>query len=222
MPDQPASSRLYRWLLKLYPATFREDYAELLERQFRDELQELAGARALCVLWIRLIADLAISIPVQVATEVAQDASHTLRLWARRPLHTAFVLLALAIAIGASTGVFSVVNALLLRSLPFQDPARLAYLSNFFAPHDSAAQFHQWRRQSSYLADTALFESFDVNLGGAGKWRRAHIVQVSSNFFALLGTQPVLGTGFAAGDDVDGTGWGPGGRISCRPARARL
>ncbi|MBV8842492.1 MAG: ABC transporter permease, partial [Bryobacterales bacterium] len=212
MPDQPASLRLYRWLLKLYPASFREDYAEVLERQFRDELQEPAGTAALCVLWIGLIADMAISVPAQFSTEVAQDARHTLRLWVRRPWHTAFAVLALAIGIGASTGVFSVVNALLLRSLPFQEPGRLAYLSNFFAPHDSAAQFHQWRRQSAYLADTALFEPLDVNLGGAGEWRRAHIAQVSSNFFTLLGTQPVLGTGFTGGDDVDGTGWGPGGR----------
>ncbi len=105
----------------------------------------------------------------QLAREVAQDARHTVRLWSRRPWHTAFAILALAIGIGASTGVFSVVNALLLRSLPFRDPERLAYLSNFFAPHDSAAQFHEWRKQSSYLNDAALFEGLDVNLGGAGE-----------------------------------------------------
>jgi predicted permease len=212
MPDPPASLRLYRRLLKLYPANFRENYAELLEREFRDELRESIGAAALCTLWVRLLADLAISVPLQLAREIAQDARHTLRLWGGRPWHTAFAILALAIGIGTSTGVFSVVNALLLRSLPFQDPERLAYLSNFFAPHDSAAQFHQWRRQSSYLADTAVFEPFDVNLGGAGEWRRAHIAQVSSNFFSVLGTQPVLGRTFIPGDDVDGTGWGSPGR----------
>jgi putative ABC transport system permease protein len=144
--------------------------------------------------------------------EAMRDARHTVRLWSRRPWHTGFAVLALAIGIGASTGIFSVVNALLLRSLPFQDPDRLAYLSNFFPPHDSAAQFHSWRGQSTYLADTALFEQFDVNLGGRGEWRRAHAVQASSNFFGVLGTQPVLGRGFAPGDDVDGVGWGPPGR----------
>ena len=161
---------------------------------------------------IRLIADLAIFGPLQFATEVAQDARHTVRLWGRRPWQTAFAIVALAIGTGASTGVFSVINALLLRSLPFQDPERLAYLSNFIAPHDSAAQFHEWRKQSSYLNDTALFEPFDVNLGGAGEWRRAHVVQVSSNFFSVLGTQPFVGRGFTLGDDVDGTGWGSPGR----------
>jgi hypothetical protein len=154
---------------------------------------------------------LAISISSQLASEVVQDARHTIRLWARRPWYTALAILALAIGIGANTGVFSVVNALLLRSLPFRDPERLAYLSWFFEPHDSSNQFHEWRRESAYLADAAVFEQSDANLGGAGEWRRAHVTQVSWNFFPVLGIQPALGRGFAPGDDVDGTGWGPPG-----------
>lgn len=80
--------------------------------------------------------------------EVKQDALHTIRLWSRRPWHTAFAIFALAIGLGANMGIFGVVNALLFRSLPFLDPTRLASLSNFFAPHDRAAQFHAWKRQS--------------------------------------------------------------------------
>src|SRR5258708_9109700 len=91
-----------------------------------------------------------------LSREVMQDARHTLRLWARRPWHTAFAILALAIGIGANTGVFSVVNPLLLRSLPFQDPARLASLRLFFPPHASAEQFHTWRHARSHLPDAAL------------------------------------------------------------------
>ncbi len=212
MLDEPFSLRLYRWLLKLYPAGFRENYAELLEREFRDELNESTGAATFGILWIRLMGDLAISVPLQFSREVTQDARHTLRLWARRPWHTAFAILALAIGIGANTGVFSVVNALLLRSLPFHDPERLAYLRWFFEPHNSAKQFHEWRHQSTYLADAAAFEQIDVNLGGAGEWRRAHAVQASWNFFSVLGTQPVLGRAFAPEEDVDGTGFGPPGR----------
>src|SRR6202051_710895 len=100
------------------------------------------------------------------AHEVMRDARHTLRLWARRPWHTGFAILALAIGIGANTGVFSVVNGLLLRSLPFHEPNRLALLHQFILPHDSAKEFHEWRQHSAYLADAALFEEFDVNLGG--------------------------------------------------------
>src|SRR5271157_2503748 len=94
MPDEPLSLRLYRWLLKLYPAGFRENYAELLEREFRDELSESTGAATLGILWIRLIADLAISVPLQFSREVTQDARHTFRRWIRRPWHTGFAILA--------------------------------------------------------------------------------------------------------------------------------
>ena len=202
MPSASFPVRLYRRLMRLYPAGFRERYAELMERQLRDELDESGGARARVVLWMRLLADLVISIPAQLAREAAQDARHALRLWARRPWQTGLAMLALAIGIGANTGAFSVVNALLLRSLPFHDPARLVVLHAFFEPHDSPQQFHAWRQSSAYLADAALTEQGDVNLGGKGEWQRAHIAQVTWNFFSLLGTQPILGRAFTGGEDV--------------------
>jgi putative ABC transport system permease protein len=160
MRDAPLSLKFYRWLLKLYPAGFRESYGGPMESEFRDELAESHGAWGLAGLWIRLLADLAVSIPVQVSREVAQDVRHALRLWASRPGHTGFAIVALAIGTGASTGVFSVVNALLLRSLPFREPSRLASLhpQEFIPPHDSAKQFHDWREQSTYLADASLVE----------------------------------------------------------------
>ena len=141
-----------------------------------------------------------------------QDVRYALRLWTGRPWQTAFAVAALAIGIGANTGVFSVVNALLLRSLPFREPDRLALTHEFIPPHDTAKQFHEWSQQSTYLADAALFEEFDANLGGTRVATRVHVAQTSWNFFSVLGTQPVLGRGFASGDDVDGTGWGLPGR----------
>jgi putative ABC transport system permease protein len=137
-----------------------------------------------------------------------QDLKYTLRLWAARPWHTAFAIAALAIGIGANTGVFSMVNALLLRSLPFREPDRLALFHEFFPPHTSAQEFHDWRQQSAYLADAALFEETDANLGGMRVGSRAHVAQTSWNFFSVLGAQPVLGSGFAPDEEVNGTGWG--------------
>jgi len=141
-----------------------------------------------------------------------QDVKYTLRLWSKRPWQTGFAIAALAIAIGANTGVFSVVNALLLRSLPFREPEKLALLHEFIPPHDSVKEFHQWRQQSAYLSDAALFEDNDVNLGGMRVGMRAHVAQTSWNFFSVLGTQPAIGRGFTADEDADGTGWGPAGR----------
>lgn len=148
-----------------------------------------------------------VPIHLQFLRDVSQDAKHALRLWANRPWHTGLAIAALAIGIGANTGVFSVVNALLLRSLPFHDPGRLASLPSLrtaLPPHDSAKQFHDWRRQSTYLSDVALYEQTDVNLGGVRDTLRAHVAQVSWNFFPILGARPVLGRGFSPDEDTPG------------------
>ena len=119
-----------------------------------------------------------------------QDLKYALRLWAARPWQAALAIAALAIGIGANTGVFSVVNALLLRSLPFREPDRLALLHQFIPPHDSTKEFHDWRQQSAYLADAALFEENDVNLSGVRVGTRAHVAQTSWNFFLCWARSP--------------------------------
>ena len=151
------SLRVYRLLLKLYPASFREDYHAPLQQQFREELVEVRGRRALARFWGRTLWDFALSMPVQFAREVGQDSRHALRLWRQRPAHTLFAIAVLAIAIGANTGVFSVLNAVLLRLLPFTEPDRLAVLRNFGPPRDG---FHDWRRQTAYLEDVSHLRQF--------------------------------------------------------------
>lgn len=167
-------------------------------------VRERQGSTLFAMPWIRFLADRAVSNTLQFSHEVSQDAKHTLRLWAKRPWHTGFAIAALAIGIGANTGVFSVINGLLLRSLPFRDSSRLASLRTYLVPHDSAEQFEEWRHQSTYLADAALSEQADLNLGTAQDTTRAHVAQTSWNFFSLLGTQPVLGRGFSRGEDTAG------------------
>lgn len=203
MPEPSGSLKFYRLLLKFYPASFRENYDHQMEREFRDELAETRGA-AVIALWFRLLLDLAVSVPGQLMREILQDSRHALRQWARRALHTGFAIAALAIGIGANTGMFSVVDALLLRPLPFRDADRLVGLYVFQAPHDTAAHFNEWRENSSYLEDAALIESRDINLEGSQDAIRARLIQTSSNFFSFLGTQPMLGRGFAADEDNPG------------------
>jgi predicted permease len=143
---------------------------------------------------------------------IVQDLQYGLRQLRRNPGFTAVAIITLALGIGANTGVFSVLNTLLLASMPFHQPDRLALLQRFIPPHGSAKEFQEWRQQSAYLADAALLEDIDVNLGGARGVARARVAQTSWSFFSVLGTHPVLGHGFAAGDEVNGTGWGLPGR----------
>jgi putative ABC transport system permease protein len=195
------SLRLYRLLLKLYPAGFREDYGTPLERQFRDDLADVRGPRDLMRFWAGTVLDVVRTMPAQLAREAAQDSRHTLRLWRRSPLHTSLTVGVLAIAIGANTGVFSVLNALLLRSLPFEQPERLALLKNFGPPRQT---FHEWRQQSPYLADAATYDTVEVNVEGVEQAARMRLTETSSNFFAVLGRGPTEGRGFLTGEDIAG------------------
>lgn len=192
--------RLYRWLLHLYPVGFREEYARAMEQAFRDDFAETPNQFAAAWLVLHTLGDLAVSVPTQFALEMWRDSKHAVRLWRKQRWYTGFAVLALALSIGANTGVFSVVNALLLRSLPFHDPERLAAVEHLQPPHDTAAQFEQWRKHSNYFEDAALFEEGDFNIGDAQRMLRAHTAQASLNFFALLGVQPLVGRTFA-GDD---------------------
>src|SRR5579871_233585 len=119
------SKRLYRLLLHLYPARFREEYGAPLERQFTDEYRELRGAVPRTLFWLRALTDLVTSIPKEIAHETRQDLVHAARLYRRRPVTVAAALVALSLTIGVTTGVFSVINALLFQSLPFREPERL-------------------------------------------------------------------------------------------------
>ncbi len=205
MPEASRSLKIYRWLLRLFPAAFQEEYGAPMERVFRDELNEAGGASA--KLWARLLVDLAISLPVQFAREAMLDARHTLRLWAQRPWQTIFAVAALAIGIGANVGVFSVVNALLIKSLPFRDPEQLVTVQSFQAPHANAKEFDEWRRTSAYLSDAALVSYGDVTIGwqsgAAAQGSRARGARTSSNYFSFLGAQPVIGRAFERGESAD-------------------
>src|SRR5581483_12011553 len=102
--------------------------------------------------------------------------------------------------VGANTGVLSVVNALLLRSLPFGNRDRLAALCFFHPPHETPTQFDSLGTYSNYLQDAAWYEDGDLNIGQRDHMLRAHIAMTSWNFFSLLGSHPLIGRAFSPGD----------------------
>jgi putative ABC transport system permease protein len=148
------------------------------------------------------------SVGVYFIESALQDVRYAARMLRKSPGFTAVAILTLALGIGANVGMFSVIDTLLLHSLPFREPGRLVLLQNFFPPADTAKQFHEWAQHRQYLDGAAVVEDIDVNLGGGRGVIRAHVAQTSWNFFSVLGTQPILGHGFAPEDDVDGSGFG--------------
>jgi predicted permease len=202
-----AASRFYRLLLRLYPARFREEYAGPMERLFEEERWEARGRGGRALFYLGALADLLRSIPVQIAREMGQDLRYAARSYRTRRLSTVLAFAALALAIGASTGIFSVLNAMLLRSLPFRDAERLVAFED--PPVDIAqgrSAFYDWRAHNAYLQDAALYWSWENNLSLARSSVRARVCRTNSTFFSTLGVEPALGRGFAADDDVPGRG----------------
>jgi putative ABC transport system permease protein len=199
------STKLYRKLLKLYPASFREEYEVPMDRQFRDEQSEARTWNARARLWVHAVWDVALTAPSELARELGQDLNFALRVYRRRPLSAFLVVGALALAIGLSTGVFSVASALLLRSLPFSDAGRLVVLRlSPFSAGSGRAGFHEWQDHSSYLEGAATFSTSEMNLNSGRDALRLRVSETSANFFALLGARNDLGRTFELGEDKTG------------------
>lgn len=197
--------RLYRVLLRFYPAGFREVYAAPMERHFSDEYREFQGWRGHARLGLQALLDLARTVPAEIARELWQDLHFAVRVYRRQSLATVLALAALALAIGATTGIFSVLNALLIRSLPFQDPERLVEL--WLGPvsvGNGRPAFRAWRDSSPYLSDAAGYTVNEMNLGLANGSARVQVAETTANFLRMLGTEPEFGRGFAADEDTPG------------------
>jgi putative ABC transport system permease protein len=196
---------LYRLLLRLYPARFREEFAAPLERQFADEYRDASGAGERARLWVRTLADLAVTVPAELLRETGQDLRYAARIYRRRSLVTLLALSALALAIGATTGVFSVVNALLIRSLPFRQPERLVeVLGPPVSPLQGRAAFQRFAASGSYLESMAAYFPMQVNLGVGNQSARIEVAEVSANFFTLLGCDAAFGRTFTLDEDLAG------------------
>ena len=131
-------------------------------------------------------------------SDTAQDLKHAFRGMRRDAGFTAFVILIAGLGIGASSTIFSVVNALLLRPLPFHDPDGLVWIAN----QEWSTQvgvFLYLREQNKSFSDMAGYAGYGVGdsaLTGTGEPERLTSVPVTQNFFSLLGVQPMLGRSF--------------------------
>ncbi|HEX6897341.1 MAG TPA: FtsX-like permease family protein [Bryobacteraceae bacterium] len=151
--------RLYRMMLRIYPAGFREEYGRALERQFADDYREAEGRRERIEVGLRALKDLAVTAPGEIARELWQDLRYAVRIYRQRPVATGLALAALAVAIGATTGIFSVLNALLIRSLPFREPDRLVELSRFpVSPLSGRNAVESWFQENHYLEEFAPWD----------------------------------------------------------------
>lgn len=141
-----------------------------------------------------------------------QDTRQALRTLRRDAGFTTFAVLTVALGIGASSTVFNIVNALLLRPLPFRDPARLVWIAGGAGEGLSGqtvqvSNLLDFQAQNQSFEDIAGYFAFygvgDSKMTGVGEPERLTRVPVTQNFFPLLGVQPILGRHFTAQECLD-------------------
>ena len=144
-----------------------------------------------------------------------QDVRYALRILAKQPLFTAIVILTFALGIGANTAVFSVLNAVLLRPLPFREPQNLVAIGEYDTRENadpgtqiysiSYLDYVDWRDQNTVFDRVAVYTNQSVStLTDANEATHVQGESVSADLFSLLGIQPVLGRAFLPNEDQPG------------------
>jgi putative ABC transport system permease protein len=139
-----------------------------------------------------------------------QDLRYGTRILRKQPGSTLVAVVTLAIGIGANTAIFSLVNSILLRPLPYREPDQLVRvlqaspklgLSSWGV---SQADFAAYRDQNRSFESLAIFDSNGINLTGVGEPERLAVTTTTADFFKVLGVNPVLGRTFQEGEDAAG------------------
>jgi predicted permease len=147
--------------------------------------------------------------------QARQDIRHAVRSLVRQPMFAAVAVTTLALSIGVSTAIFSVVEAALLRPLPYPDPERLVAVYSVNRSQEAAptivspADYRDWRAQARSLEHLAAYSGADLMpLAPGDRLEPIGMARVTWNFFHTLGTQPLLGRGFE--ESVETAGFTPG------------
>ncbi|HEU4628405.1 MAG TPA: ABC transporter permease [Gemmatimonadaceae bacterium] len=146
-------------------------------------------------------------------SSLLQDLRYALRVHLANPTATLVAVLVLAVGIGANTAIFSVVEGVLLRSLPFREPERLVGVGPIPAEYRSTARqygtasrfaFETWRDQRDVFEEVAGYVGDDPVLTGLGDATRVMAYGVTANFFPMLGATPMIGRAVIAADTLAG------------------
>ena len=141
---------------------------------------------------------------------IIQDLRYAARTLRNRPGFTLIAVITLSLGIGANTAIFSVVNAVLLRPLPFKDPERLVDIYERRANSGranlpiSGHEFAAWQQRSHSFDAITLIQPDGLTLTGKGDPTIVNVARVSTDFFPVIGQPLILGRGFVAGEDQGG------------------
>ena len=208
-PDRRPSRRFFRALLALFPVEFRADFGPEMEATFEDQERDAVrrgGRWGRLHLWGRTIAGVLKTAPREHLDMLRQDAGFTVRVMRRSPGFAFTAIVTLALGIGATTAVFSLVNAALLRPLPYRDAGRLVMVRNTEPGTGTAwpvsyADFQDWKRDSHAFENMEALQLEQFNVTGAGGATRILGMRASAGFLRLMGVSPALGRGLLPRDE---------------------
>src|SRR5437868_1027302 len=139
---------------------------------------------------------------------ILRDLQHTVRVLRRSPGFTAVAVITLALAIGATTAIFSVVYGVLLRPLPYADPDRIMAVFEINAKRTRSRladpNFDDFRDQNHTFQAIAKYNEDMASVSGAAQPTRSIVSSVSPDFFRVFRVQPIPGRGFTAADGRKG------------------
>jgi putative ABC transport system permease protein len=192
--------RWYRRLLHLYPKDFRDEFGGEMTRLYSDRRRE----EPWWSLWSSLVLDVVRTAPSEHLAILRQDLRHAWRSLRRTPVITATATLTLALGVGASTAVFSVVHAVLLRPLPYPEADRLVELfeANRNSPFRvSALNYLSWAERTKSFDAIAAFGDTGVTLTDAGDPELLGGSFVTASLFDVLRVPPIAGRTLRAEDE---------------------
>ena len=215
----------YRLLLFAFPAELRREFGDDMAAMFAKQLDDARRTRrSRALLWIRAVIDAAAggtqgrlgANPPGLKRwrwwvhAFLQDVKYGVRVLARQPGVTLIAVLTLALGIGANSAIFSAVNAILLRPLPYEDPERLVtvwesrpgegVIDNVASPAD----FLDWTRMNATFEAMAAMTTTSVDLTGNGEPEKFFAGAVSPPFFDILRVRPILGRTFLPEEGIIG------------------
>jgi len=137
-----------------------------------------------------------------------KDIRYGIRSLLRQPSFTVVAVLTLALGIGVNSAIFSMVNALLIKALPFQNPAQLVVVNPQASDNGLSAiagyEYLSWKERSQSFENLAAYSNDNFNLSGRGEPERLSCAEVTSSLFPLLGVQPLKGRTFLPEEDRPG------------------
>jgi putative ABC transport system permease protein len=213
MPQPGFADRLYRAVLRVLPFDFRSEYGDDMEETFREQRAETKrdrGSFALLRMWGATIMDILRMAPREHLSVLSHDTRYALRMMRKNPGYTLSAVLILGLGIGANTSIFSVVESVLLKPLPYYEGDQLVVLRQHAAKlgaddmRFSVQEIYDYRRQNHTLGEVAEYHSMTFTLLGRNEAHRVRTGVVSAGFFDMFGVKPLLGRTFRPGDDNPG------------------